>query len=171
MKKLLTPILFAALLTGCAHTKPQNPSVGPAVLRLGVGTGAGYALMKYPQAEPGVRAGADIACAAASGTNFSPAEIVAALDAYHVNSPEAILILNAAMSLYSITVASVPQTNAAAAKPYAEALCGGLVDALTLYGNPMDSVPLEVTPSSREAAKPRRLPPVPNKQFPQAKLP
>ena len=128
MKKLLLiPIVALLALTGC---KTSNPNVGPALLRLGVSSGAGYSLMRYPAAVPAVRASADIVCAVAAGTNVSPANIVAALDAYNFNTAESIFIINAALGAYELCFNGLSDTGDA--KPYAEALCGGLQDALLL---------------------------------------
>jgi hypothetical protein len=129
MKKLILSIAAVALLV-TAGCKTANPNAGPALLRLGVSTTAGYSIMRYPQAVPGVRAGADVICAAAAGTNVSPVQIVAALDAYGVKSPEAVFILNAALGAYNIAYNGLSSTNAA--QPYAQAVCDGLHDALML---------------------------------------
>lgn len=137
---MLLIALAAALIAG-SGCKSANPTVGPALLRLGVSTGAGYALQKYPVAVPGVRAGADIVCALANGTNPDPAQMVAALDAYGQKSPEAVLILNAALAAYEIVYEGLNNTNQTAAQPYAMALCGGLTDALALYGGGAVNVP------------------------------
>lgn len=125
-------ILLPFLLLGSTGCRNPNANVGPALLRLGVSTSAGYSILKHPEAVPGVRAGASVVCAAAHGTNVSPAAIVAALDAYGEKTPETVFILNAAVSAYEIVYAGLSDTNSASASPYAIAVCDGLNDALLL---------------------------------------
>ena len=68
-----------------------------------------------------------VVCAVAHGTNVSPAAIVTALDAYGPLTPESVLIVNSALSLYEIIYAGIAPTNAS---PYAVALCAGLEQGL-----------------------------------------
>lgn len=134
-KLLLILTLAASLLTftGCKNT---NPNIGPAMLRLGVSTTAGYSLMNNPKALPGVKAGASVICSVVNGTNVSPAAIVSALDAYGANNPETVFILNTAVSAYTLIYNSLPDTNVIVAQPYALAVCDGLNDALLFVSPP-----------------------------------
>lgn len=147
------------LLGGCKNTG-GNANVGPALLRLGVSTAAGYAILQNPEAAPGVRAGAGIVCAYAHATNVSPAEIVAAINAYGELKPEAVFILNAAISAYSLTFNGLANTNAATASPYAWALCDGLNDALLLGGGA----------NAASFSRSPNLLPVPDAAWPQVKF-
>lgn len=132
MKKLIALSLLAAIitLTGCKTN--DNANVGPALLRLGVSTAAGYSLLKHPEAVAGVSVGASIICAAANGTNISPAQVVAALNAYGELTPEAVFVLNAAIGAYTLAFNGLSDTNNATANPYLVATCGGLQDALLI---------------------------------------
>lgn len=124
---------LAVSLVGC-----KSP-IGPGVVRLGVSSGASYSLLKYPQAAPAVKASADIICAQAGGTNLAPASIYAAVDAYSQKTPESVLIVNSALSLYTLlwngygasAVNNLPQL-----KLYLEATCGGLTDAVGTIPTP-----------------------------------
>lgn len=151
MKKIpmILVVALTSLLMGCA----TNSSVGPALLRLGVSSTAGYSLMKNPSALPGVQAGASVVCAAAHGTNVSPASIVAALDAYGQRTPEAVFILNSAIGAYNIVYNGLSSTNATSASPYALALCDGLNDALAMVSVP--PVPGGVNAPPRIVASPK----------------
>lgn len=133
MKKLILATILALplIFSGC---KSSNPNIGPALLQVGVSTGAGYGILKYPQAVPGVRAGADVICAAAAGTNVSPANIVAAIDAYGELTPEATFILQGALNAYSLVYNGMSDTNTTVVRPYAQAVCNGLNEALLLSG-------------------------------------
>lgn len=126
----LLPILCVtiALLTGCKTN--DNANVGPALLRLGVSTAAGYSLMKYPEAVAGVSVAASIICASAEGTNVSPAEVVAALNVYGEFTQQEWFIVNTAMNAYTLAFNGLSNTNNATANPYLVAACGGLHDAL-----------------------------------------
>lgn len=128
--KVLSLIALAALavsLVGC-----KSP-IAPGVVRLGVSTGASYSLLKYPQAAPAVRASADIICAQANGTNLAPESVYAAVNAYSHQTPESVLIVNSALSLYTLlwngyganAVNNIPQL-----KLYLGATCDGLNDAV-----------------------------------------
>lgn len=132
--KLFTLVAALALtLTGC---KNQNANVGPALLRLGVSTSAGYAMLDNPETVPAVRASTEIICSVAHGTNPSPAAIVEAVNAYGGNSQESLLILSAAIGAYNIIYNGLADTNATATSPYALAVCDGLRDALLFQGEP-----------------------------------
>lgn len=134
MKRILPVVVASLTLALCGCKTSNQTTVGPALLRLGVSTSAGYAILKYPTAVPGVKVGAEVICAAAHGTNVSPAQIVADLDAYGGRTPEATFILNSAISAYSLVYNSLSPTNSA--NPYTLAVCQGLEDALLLAPKP-----------------------------------
>ena len=118
-------LLSLLFVVGCANNKN-----GPLLLKTGVSFGTQYALLRNPAAKPPVEASAAIICATVHGTNVSPAAIVAAVNQYGQQTPESLLIINAAINLYSLTYNGLKETNTAAASPYAHALCDGLVEAL-----------------------------------------
>jgi hypothetical protein len=140
MKKVLSLLTLAALavgLVGCGTT--SNTNLGPPLVRLGVSSGASYSLLKYPQAVPAVRASAAIICSQAAGTNLAPAEVVAAVDAYAEKTPESVLIVNSALSLYTLVwngYGAAAVTNTPALKLYLAATCDGLNDALATVPAP-----------------------------------
>lgn len=128
---LLLPVLLL-LLSGC-----NNPTVGPAAMRLSVATAVGYSVQKYPQAIPGIKAGADIICAQASATNLSPANVVAAVNAYTEMTPESVLILNAGLGFYTLLWNSYGENavkNSPLFQQYLLATCGGIRDGLGVNG-------------------------------------
>lgn len=132
MKSLSIIVVAAAglCLAGCSTT---GTNVGPPMVRLGVSTGASYSLLKYPEAVPAVRASADIICSQVGGTNLAPASVVAAVNAYSEQTPESVLIVNAAMSLYTMVWNSYGAgsvSNTPELKLYLGAVCDGLNDAL-----------------------------------------
>ena len=129
-KEILSLLALVALsisLVGC-----KSP-IAPGLVRLGVSSGASYSLLKYPQAAPAVKASADIICSQSNGTNLAPASIYAAVNAYQNQTPESVLIVNTALSLYTLlwngygtdAVNNIPQL-----KLYLSATCDGLHDAL-----------------------------------------
>lgn len=137
MKKVLSLLVLAVLaagLTGCGTTS-SDANLGPPMVRLSVSSGAVYSLLKYPEAVPAVRASAAIICSQAAGTNLAPAEVVAAIDAHAEKTPESVLIVNAALSVYTLVWNSYG-ASAVAHTPilrvYLEATCSGLIDALTV---------------------------------------
>lgn len=127
MKRLLAVSLLALTLCGCAGT---NSNVGPGLLRLGVSTSSAYAMSRYPESVPGVKAGASVVCSVASGEDLSPDRLVDALNAYGVKQPEAIFILRAAVGAYTLAFNGLSDTNKAL--PYLQATCDGLNDALVM---------------------------------------
>jgi len=124
MKKLLL-LLLPCLLAGCASTN------GPAFVRLGVGTSAGYAVLKYPQARSGVIAGQQIVCDVAKGEDLSPVAVVAALDAAGVDwTPEAWFAVEIGVGAYNIAWNALKDPTTPKARPYLQAVCDGFGDAL-----------------------------------------
>lgn len=132
MKKLilLLPILLA--LTGC-----KNPALTQAVVRTTVGSTVGYSLIKKPELVPYVRLSTDVICATAHSTNISPAAIVKNLELIDpsVKTPEGILLVNGALSLYRgvwESYGSNAVNNATALRPFLMGTCEGLTDAVSL---------------------------------------
>lgn len=100
MKTIASVLLGLALLftVGC-----KSPALTKGFVRTSVATGVGLQVLHEPKAIPYLRAAAPVVCSAAHGTNISPAEVVAALeasDASKLETPEARLIINGALSLY-----------------------------------------------------------------------
>lgn len=140
-RKLLSLLAVAALAVGTVGCKNSGANIGPPLLRLGVASGASYSLLKYPEAKPAVKASADIICAQANGTNFAPASVVEAVNAYREQTPESVLIVNAAINLYTLVwngYGAGAVTNSPELKLYLTATCDGLNDALA--GLPMAGV-------------------------------
>jgi hypothetical protein len=127
MKKTLTPILLAVALLGFGCTKPSGPMTH-AALTAAIATGEQFALLSHPEVAPDLRAGADVVCAVANGTNASPEAIVAALTAANITNSESRLILNFSLALFDTATASI--TNTAAFKPWAVDLCNGMTAGL-----------------------------------------
>lgn len=158
MKKIVSLLALAALavsLVGCGTTG-GGPNVGPPLVRLGVSSGASYSLLKYTNALPAVKASAAIICSQAHGTNLAPAAVVEAVNAYQQQTPESVLIVNSALTLYTTiwnSYGTVAVTNYPTLRLYLEATCDGLNDAIA-------SVPS--TGVVRNA--------VPNKAWPQVKF-
>lgn len=137
---LLVAALYVAanLVTGCSSVTNQ---ITPAVVQQGVATGVSYAVAKYPTAIPYLEAAAPIICSAANGTNLNPAQVVAAIEsspAAALKTPEAVLILNGALTLY-IAVWDSYGSNALASstaiQPYLAATCAGIDEALPASTN------------------------------------
>lgn len=133
MKRILPVVVVSLVLALCGC---QSPNLGPALLRSGVGVAAGFSILRYPDAAPGVKVGAEVICASAHHTNLSPAQITADLDAYGGRTKEATFILNSAINTYSLVYNSLSSTNPAVVSPYVFALCDGLNDALLLAPKP-----------------------------------
>lgn len=126
----LVALAFSTLLVGC---KGPSSEIGPPMVRLGVSTGATYALMEHPEALPAVRASADVICSQAAGTNLSPTSVVAAINAYTKQTPESILIVNSALGLYTLVwngYGAEAVKNDPLLRTYLQATCDGLQDAL-----------------------------------------
>ena len=157
-KQILSLITLAALAVGVVGCKnPGATNIGPPLVRLGVSSGATYSLMKYPQAAPAVKASAAIICAQAAGTNLAPAAVVEAVNAYSEQTPESTLIVNSALSLYTLVWNGYGESavsNSPTLKLYLGATCDGLNDALA-------TVPV---PGAVRAAAPV------NKNWPQVKF-
>lgn len=154
---LFVLLALAVSLVGC-----KSP-IAPAVLRLGVGAGASYSLLKYPEAVPAVKASAAIICAQANSTNLSPEAVYAAVDAYAEKTPESVLIVNSALSMYTLIWNGYGQTavaNNPQFKLYLEATCGGLTDAVAT---------IPVSPSPATLTLLRAAPP--NKDWPHVSFP
>jgi hypothetical protein len=122
MKRLL--FLTAILsLTGCKTSKV----LGPALLQSAVASVSTAALFKHPEAVADVRAAADVICASVNNTNVSPDQIVADLNANGPLKRTTWLIVNSAITTFSLVYASLANTNQAG--PYGLALCAGLQSA------------------------------------------
>lgn len=135
-RKVLSLFTLSALavgLVGCGTTGGTKPNIGPPMVRLGVSSGATYSLLKYPQALPAVKASAAIICSQANGTNLAPAAVVEAVNAYTEQTPESVLIVNSALSLYTLVWNSYGASavaNTPTLQLYLSATCDGLNDAL-----------------------------------------
>lgn len=100
MKTIASLLLGLALFftVGC-----KSPALTKGVVRTSVATGVGFGVIQHPSAIPYLRAAAPVVCAAAHGTNISPAEVVAELaksDAEKLKTQEGVLLINGALSLY-----------------------------------------------------------------------
>lgn len=96
----VTAMALSTLTTGC-----KTPAMTQAIVQTTVATGVALGVQKSPQAVPYLKAATPVVCAAASGTNISPAEVVAAIEAANLDSlktPEAVIIMNGALSLYMV---------------------------------------------------------------------
>lgn len=98
---MLAPVLaLAVFASGCANNRPMTK----AVYTLAVSSGVQIGSDRYPEAVPYIRVANPIICAAASGTNVSPAAIVAAIQnspvAEAAATPNGKMILNGALILY-----------------------------------------------------------------------
>lgn len=144
MKKIISLFVLAALavsLVGCGTTggTANGPSIGAPLVRLGVSTGAAYSLLKYTNALPAVKASAAIICSQAHSTNLAPAAVVEAINAYHQQTPESVLIVNSALTLYTTiwnSYGTVAVTNYPTLRLYLEATCDGLNDAIASVPSP-----------------------------------
>lgn len=139
MKKFVSligaPLLFIALLfvTGCSTTQPN---ISPALVQQGVFTVAAYTVAKEPAVVPYLNAATPVICSAAQGTNgIDPASVVAAIEASplasQLKTPEAVLALNGALTLYiGVWDSYGGKVDLAAMQPYLQATCNGLTLAL-----------------------------------------
>lgn len=130
--KLIVPIIALTFAVGCSSIK-----ISPSTVQQGVATGVSYSVIKYPQVVPYLRAADDLICSAANGTNISPAQVIAAIErapsAAVLKTPEGVLILNAALTLYvgvweSYGVNAV--NNAPTLQLYLKATCSGIAEGL-----------------------------------------
>lgn len=132
-RKVLSFITLAALAVGVVGCGSTGTKIGPPMVRLGVSTGASYGLLKHPEALPAVKASADVICSQAAGTNLAPASVVEAVNAYTQQTPESTLIVNSALSLYTLVwngYGAEAVANAPELQLYLQATCDGLNDAL-----------------------------------------
>lgn len=144
-KLFLTTILPLAglLATGCTAVTGK---LTPSVVQQGTSAGVSYSTAKYPTAIPYVRAAGEVICSAANGTNISPAVIVAAVEnsnAAFLKTPEGVLILNSALTLYIgvwESYGAEAVDNAPALKTYLQATCNGIQQGLV--GRPRGVWPL-----------------------------
>lgn len=136
--RILALFCLLTLLAGCSTTATDPSSINPIVVRLGVSTGVTYGLSKYPQAVPGVRIAGEVICSAATGTNLSPDNLIAAIQGVSTNiTPETTLIVNGALVLYIGIWNSYGQsalTNQPALRLYLQATCSGILDGLASSG-------------------------------------
>lgn len=119
MKHLIPVLAVVALLSaGC-----KSP-VGPLVTQTAVFVGLTAELANNPETLPAVKAGADIVCAIANGTNANPAALVAALDAAGPWTP----LERAALDGIVVTAIeiAVNQNTNSSATPYFKAACNGM---------------------------------------------
>lgn len=137
MKRKLTLLLAVALLasglftTGCTSTN----RISPATVHQGVAAGVAYSSAKYTNAVPYLRMAVPVICAAANGTNLAPAEVVKAIEGANISlkTPEAVLILNAALMFYTGIWDSYGEdalNKAPELRPYLEATCSGITAGL-----------------------------------------
>jgi len=140
-----------AMLSGCA-TNPNATPIGPALLQLAVTTTAGVEIHNHPETIPALSAAKEIICATANGTNVSVAALVAALDARGNWNTDEWLILNGVIGVLNLAVNSqAPTTNAPNERPYLQATCVGLGDALAFARPPGGVASRSFTASRREA--------------------
>jgi hypothetical protein len=155
MKRLTLPLVAAVALfaIGCKNT---SPTLGPALVQQGVATGVSYSVIKYTNAIPYLKVGAQVVCASAGGTNISPAAIITALEqssvANSLKTPEGVLIFNSALLLYtgiwesygSNAVASVAQL-----QPYLQATCNGMNQGLAYTTLSARNAPVATWPKAK----------------------
>ncbi len=133
IKTIVLSIVATSLLalTGCTSI-----NISPSVVQQGVATGVKYSVSKYPTSRPYLTAATPVICSVANSTNLVPSEVITAIensDANKLKTPEGVLILNSALTLYiSIwnSYGSNAVNNATALQPYLKATCNGLNDGL-----------------------------------------
>lgn len=129
MKKQLLSLAAASLaLVGC---KTASPILTPALVQSGVSASVMYGVAKYPQARSYLRAVEPIICAVSESTNLAPAEVVAAIEeSGALKTPEAVMILNTSLLLYSAAYnalgADAAIKNAPLLQEYLHSVCLGL---------------------------------------------
>lgn len=129
MKKLIYLAALVAFTAGCRHMTPE-------IVQSGVTAGVRYGITKYPSAVPAVRISEQVICSAATGTNLSPAAVVAAIEASDwekAKTPEAVFILNGVILIYSGVWNSYGEdaiNNAPVFREYLGAVCLGIHDGL-----------------------------------------
>jgi len=96
--------------------------------------GEQLALEQKPEAIPYVRAAARVVCAAADGTNVSPASIVDALQAAGVTNQTAKIVINGSLAIFNVVVSGLG-TNESEIRLYGQDLCSGLTAGLPDAGS------------------------------------
>ena len=133
---------FICFLTGCAHNRPAGSVVsqlGPPLLETGVYAAAYAAGHNSASAVPPLRVAASVFCAAANGTNVTPSDITAALEASLRKNPSLGAFVPVVVNLYSAAYNGLADKSAVAASPYLDAVCSGINSALLVLG-PVDGV-------------------------------
>jgi hypothetical protein len=129
MKKSILTIVaafsFAVLITGCSTT---STVITPATVQTATTLSVEGALIAEPKALPEVKIAGAVICAAAAGTNVSPAAVVADLQAAGLtNNTADTLIVNGVLLIYETAYNSlVNPADQASAQPYLQAVCNGI---------------------------------------------
>lgn len=140
MKNLIAVLAVAALvLTGCKS--PVGQVVLPAVTQTAVFFGVSAVLQKNHNLVPAAKAGADIICAVAAGTNANPTAMVAALDAAGPWTFEEWALLN---GVVVIAVEIGANSANGPAQPYIQAGCNGL--GMAIAAAPADAPTVRTPP-------------------------
>lgn len=134
MKKLLLLVVPVGLLllAGCA----SQPKITQAFVRVGVSTAVQFGVSQDTNAIPYIRAVTPVVCAAANGTNFSPAYVVDKLQhssANELSTPGGILIMNSVLAIYEVAYEALggnSLTNNPTAGAYLMGACEGLTAGL-----------------------------------------
>ena len=135
-----TIAVLSLFVAGC-----KTPAVTQAIVQTTVATGVALGIQKSPEAIPYLWAAAPIVCSAASGTNISPAVVVAAIEAANIDTlktPEAVIIMNGALSLYFVLYDQYgieAVNNQELLKAYLQGTCNGLN--LGLAGKSRGTIP------------------------------
>lgn len=140
--RILLPIVSAvALLSGCGT---QQTLISPALVQQGVATGVAYSAEKYTNSIQYLRIADSVICSMASSTNIAPAEVIAAIErspsAAVTKTPEGVLILNSALTLYTgiwNSYGSNAVANAVEIQPYLKATCDGINQGLPIDSGKM----------------------------------
>lgn len=135
MKTSLFAVLFALALAGCATTPAPNPNpIAPSLVEIAVQASVTYGIAEKPSAIPYLQASKLVICAAAANNVLGPQQVIDALEnseAVALKTPEGVIILNAALSLYGVIYvsygANVPDSTV---QPYLQAVCNGMTLAL-----------------------------------------
>lgn len=103
MKLFLSLCVAVLVLTGCSGTGGNKP-LTKAIFVTTVSTGVALGTDRYPESIPFLRVATPLVCAAAQGTNLSPAEITLLVQnspaAQAVATAQGKLIFNGALTLY-----------------------------------------------------------------------
>lgn len=130
--KFLCILPLLALVAGCSSVG----KITPALVQQGAATAVSYGVEKYPTAIPYIKVAGAVICSAANGTNISPAEVVAAVEASNagaLKTPESVLILNGALLLYTglwESYGADAVTEHEKLQLYLQATCNGIHDGL-----------------------------------------